>query len=265
MRRELPWLKTGNFCLLAFAQLDIGVSDMSGPIFSADFQELEWDEEDHPRSRLFDDNFYSTGDGRLECQHVFLAGNGLPEGWLGRDHHVIGELGFGTGLNMLETWHTWTKVRRPGQMLSLVTFELALMDPASMRRAIAHWPELLPRCDRLLTGLTERRAGLEVISLDAQTDLTVIPGDCRNTLPRWSGMVDSWFLDGFSPSKNPEMWALDTTEQVFCHTNPGGSFATYASAGWVRRNFQQAGFEVQRKPGFGRKRHMSTGRRPLAL
>jgi tRNA U34 5-methylaminomethyl-2-thiouridine-forming methyltransferase MnmC len=87
----------------------------------------------------------------------------------------------------------------------------------------------------------------------------VICGDARVTLPEWTGRADAWFLDGFSPAKNPELWSDELLKSVASHTAPGGTFATYTAAGHVRRALSDAGFHVERRPGFGRKRHMSAG------
>jgi tRNA U34 5-methylaminomethyl-2-thiouridine-forming methyltransferase MnmC len=88
----------------------------------------------------------------------------------------------------------------------------------------------------------------------------VIVGDVRDTLPAWQGRADAWFLDGFSPAKNPEMWGEALMAEVAAHTGAQGSFATYTAAGHVRRALQAAGFQVERRAGFGHKRHMSVGR-----
>lgn len=88
---------------------------------------------------------------------------------------------------------------------------------------------------------------------------TVIVGDARETLAAWDGRADAWFLDGFSPARNPELWGPDLMAQVARHTAPDGSFATYTAAGHVRRALSEAGFTVSRAPGFAGKRHMSRG------
>lgn len=88
---------------------------------------------------------------------------------------------------------------------------------------------------------------------------TVIVGDARETLAAWDGRADAWFLDGFSPARNPELWGPDLMAQVARHTAPDGSFATYTAAGHVRRALSEAGFAVSRAPGFAGKRHMSRG------
>ena len=89
---------------------------------------------------------------------------------------------------------------------------------------------------------------------------TIILGDARQTLTTWTGKADAWFLDGFSPAKNPELWSPDLMAEVARHTAPGGTFATYTAAGHVRRALAEAGFTVTRQSGFGSKRHMTTGR-----
>src|SRR5690606_20202981 len=89
---------------------------------------------------------------------------------------------------------------------------------------------------------------------------TLITGDARTTLPRWQGRADAWFLDGFSPAKNPELWEPALLRQVALHTAPNGTLATYTAAGFVRRGLSDAGFTVERRKGYGRKRHMTTAR-----
>jgi tRNA U34 5-methylaminomethyl-2-thiouridine-forming methyltransferase MnmC len=88
----------------------------------------------------------------------------------------------------------------------------------------------------------------------------VVEGDARDCLPLWQGKADAWYLDGFSPAKNPELWSPDLMEEVARHTAPGGTFATYTAAGFVRRGLRDAGFAVERLPGHGSKRHMTAGR-----
>jgi tRNA U34 5-methylaminomethyl-2-thiouridine-forming methyltransferase MnmC len=115
---------------------------------------------------------------------------------------------------------------------------------------------LAPRAARLLGGV---RAG-GVIDLGDGVALTVIAGDARETLLDWQGQADAWFLDGFSPAKNPELWGADLMAKVACHTAPHGTVATYTAAGFVRRGLADAGFDVTRLPGYGRKRHMTRAR-----
>ena len=95
-----------------------------------------------------------------------------------------------------------------------------------------------------------------------QLTLNVVVGDARETLNIWNNNANSWFLDGFSPAKNPELWTAELMKDVVKHTLPNGTCATYTAAGFVRRGLQDAGFEVTRTAGYGRKRHMTVGRLP---
>lgn len=214
--------------------------------------ELDWKENGVPVSRRFDDPYYSLDNGVAETQHVFLAGNDLPARF--RDGFHVAELGFGTGLNFLVTLDAWRKAGTQGR-LRFTSFEAYPMPMEDMLTALASF-EGLPvevfRDDTDCTHLTPQVHGPDF-------DLRVIYGDARTTLPGWDGKADAWFLDGFSPAKNPELWEPSLMAAVAQHTAPGGTLATYSAAGAVRRGLTEAGFRVERHPGFGRKRHMVRG------
>ncbi|MEO1106918.1 MAG: tRNA (5-methylaminomethyl-2-thiouridine)(34)-methyltransferase MnmD [Pseudomonadota bacterium] len=210
--------------------------------------EVTWTEDQIPVSDRFDDPYYSLQNGVEETRHVFLAGNDLPARFVPGFH--IAELGFGTGLNMLTTWSAWEQAGHTTR-LNFTSFEAYPMEPADMRRALTAFPELAPWADRFLEQWTGRGCLLDTLAL------TVIEGDARQTLQKWQGHADAWFLDGFSPAKNPELWGADLMQQVADHTVQGGTAATYTAAGFVRRGLEDAGFQVSRTPGYGRKRHMT--------
>ncbi len=215
---------------------------------------LEWKDGAIPVSRRFDDPYFSLQGGLAETRHVFLAGNDLPARLADGFH--IAELGFGTGLNMLATLLAWQAKGGAGR-LRFTSFEAFPLSADEIARALHAFPEALAVAGPFLEAW---RAGEREIALPG-LDLRVIEGDARQTLPAWEGQADAWFLDGFSPAKNPELWADDLMAQVFDHTFPGGSFSTYTAAGHVRRALAAAGFVVERRPGFGSKRHMSCGRK----
>ena len=219
---------------------------------------LDWDETGQPRSVAFGDQFYSREDGRAECAHVFIAGNSLPDRWKGRERFQIAELGFGTGLNLVETWRQWIAFREPGQHLAFTSFEAFPMTADDMARALAKWPELAGLAEIFVTAW--RGTGPDkALELDSQTSLKVESGQALERVSSWGESADAWYLDGFSPARNPDMWSAELMQAVFDHTTPGGSFATYAAAGWVRRNLAAAGFSVERREGFGSKREMLAG------
>ncbi|NDW46603.1 tRNA (5-methylaminomethyl-2-thiouridine)(34)-methyltransferase MnmD [Ruegeria sp. PrR005] len=211
---------------------------------------LSWTEDRVPVSEQFDDPYFSLQNGLEETRHVFLAGNDLPARFAPGFH--IAELGFGTGLNMLTVWSEWERAGR-ADPLRFTSFEAFPMAVADQARALAVFPELAPWATRFLEAWKGGTCDLGTLHL------TVVEGDARRTLPGWDGVADAWFLDGFSPAKNPELWGKELLTHVANHTAPGGTVATYTAAGFVRRGLEAAGFTVTRSPGYGRKRHMTQG------
>ncbi len=212
--------------------------------------QLDWRETESgvvPISTQFDDPYYSLDNGLAETRHVFLNGNRLPERY--RDGFHIAELGFGTGLNFLAALQCFRDAETTGT-LQFTSFEAYPMTQEDLNRALAPYTEL--PIQLLDTDLT---AGLN----GPDFQLNLIIGDARETIQNWTGRADAWFLDGFSPAKNPELWDDRLMKQVGNHTAQNGTFATYTAAGHVRRALSEAGFDVERVLGFGRKRHMSIG------
>ena len=209
--------------------------------------DLEW-RDGAPVSVRFDDPYFSVNDGLAEARHVFLGGNDLPERFCEGFH--IAELGFGSGLNLLAAWKAWEDAGMTTP-LRFTSFEAFPMDGKQMAKALSVWPKLADYAERLLAGGLQMRTDT--------LELNVIIGDARETLPKWGGKADAWFLDGFSPVKNPELWSPEIMQAVGKHTAPNGTFATYTAAGHVRRALIDAGFNVTRLKGHGNKRHMSTG------
>ncbi|PID36316.1 MAG: FAD-dependent oxidoreductase [Rhodobacterales bacterium] len=216
------------------------------------FAEISWRDEVTPLSNRFDDPYFNLANGLEETRHVFLSGNDLADR-LQNDLHIA-ELGFGTGLNLIALWLEWRRVG--GGKLRFTSFEAFPMNPEDMARALSAFPEAFEAAGPLLAA---REAGLDTFDM-AGIEVELIIGDARETLPRWGGKANAWFLDGFSPAKNPELWDADLLQAVADHTAPGGTAATYTAAGFVRRNLQAAGFDVTRAPGYGRKRHMTRAR-----
>ncbi|MGE4327046.1 MAG: tRNA (5-methylaminomethyl-2-thiouridine)(34)-methyltransferase MnmD [Pseudodonghicola sp.] len=216
--------------------------------------ELTWRDGGVPVSTRFDDPYFSLDNGMAETRHVFLAGNDLPARF--GPGFQVAELGFGTGLNLLSAWALWEESGQQGA-LGFTTFEAFPMAPADMAQALRAFPDLAPWAARFLAAWQ----GTGRVDLDTLR-FEMIEGDARATLPEWQGCADAWFLDGFAPAKNPELWGDDLLAQVARHTVPGGTAATYTAAGFVRRGLEAAGFAVERAPGFGRKRHMTRARMP---
>lgn len=210
---------------------------------------LSWRDGSVPVSEQFDDPYFSIQDGLAETEHVFLAGNDLPKRFAPGFH--IAELGFGTGLNLLAAWKLWEESGQSGT-LQFTSFEAFPMIPTDMAKALEAFPDVTPWAERFLA----KWSGEGACTVDTLR-FEMIRGDARLSLPEWTGQADAWFLDGFSPAKNPELWGEDLMAEVARHTAPGGTAATYTAAGFVRRGLEAAGFTVTRIPGYGRKRHMT--------
>ena len=214
--------------------------------------DVDWRDSGVPVSRQFDDPYYSLEDGVAETRHVFLAGNSLPGRF--RDGFHVAELGCGTGLNFLVTLAAWRASNTDGK-LHFTSFEAFPLPMADMIRALNAFDGL--DMDFIVDDADQTHLSPRIHGPDFE--LHVIYGDARDTLPDWNGVADAWFLDGFSPAKNPELWGDELMAAVGQHAAAGGTFATYTAAGFVRRALDGAGFAVERVPGFGRKRHMSRG------
>ncbi len=224
---------------------------------------IDWHDDGQPRSRRFGDVYFSAQDGLAESRAVFLQGCGLPDAWVGRRRFVVGELGFGTGLNIAALLDLWHKTRPPGGFLNIFSVEAFPVSANEAMRALAHWPELsdIGRClvDRW-PGCARGRHRVDLPEFDAILDVAIM--DVRDALTGWTGRADAWFLDGFSPSLNPQMWTDDVLGLVAARSAPGARAATFTVAGQVRRGLTKAGFTAQKHPGFGRKRERLEARWP---
>jgi tRNA 5-methylaminomethyl-2-thiouridine biosynthesis bifunctional protein len=226
---------------------------------------VAWGEDGVPRSPRFGDVYYSSAGGLAEARTVFLDGCGLPDAWAGRSRFVVGELGFGSGLNILALLDLWRRARPVGAHLQIFSVEAFPMPAADARRALAPWPELGDLAEGLLARWPRRAKGfhrLDFADLGASLDLAVM--DVTEALDAWSGRADAWFLDGFSPSRNPAMWSHEVLAGVARRSVAGARIATFTVAGAVRRGLEANGFQVEKKPGFAAKRERLEARAPTA-
>lgn len=230
--------------------------------------DLEWDEHGAPRSSRFDDVYFSRAGGLAESEYVFLAHNDLPHRFRSLhagDSFTIAETGFGTGLNFLLAWRQFDRDASADATLHYLSAEAFPLSPADLTRALALWPELADYAAPLLAQYPPAVPGFHRLVLaGGRVRLTLMFDDATSaygsTYSDGHGRVDAWFLDGFSPDKNPEMWRDALFREMARLSKPDASFATFSAAGFVRRGLQNAGFTVVRAKGFGRKREMLCGR-----
>lgn len=218
-----------------------------------------WDD-GTPVSSRFGDVYYSRGEGLAEKRHVFLAGCGLPDAWQGQSTFTICELGFGTGLTFLATCRLWTETAAPHARLNYLAVEGHPLHPDDLRRCLAPWDALGAEAAALLRVYPAPSPGFHRLHIGAGITLTLLCGDAAEVLSQTEATVDAWYLDGFSPSKNPGMWSESVLRAVARLSRPGARLATYTAAGQVRRSLQDAGFAVELAEGFGRKRDMIRAR-----
>lgn len=210
------------------------------------------------RSVAFDDVYFSARGGPAETEHVFLAGNRLPERWQHRARFTIGELGFGTGLNFLVAWKKF--IETGDGHLHFISIEKFPLTPAQLEEALAHQPALRAQAQQLIAHYPLRLPGLHRLQFDRVT-LTLGSGDVAELLPEIDAQIDAWFLDGFAPAKNDAMWSEPVLGQIARLSAPGATFATFTAAGAVKRGLQAVGFTVEKVQGYAHKRDMLVGRR----
>ncbi|MEM6812090.1 MAG: tRNA (5-methylaminomethyl-2-thiouridine)(34)-methyltransferase MnmD [Pseudomonadota bacterium] len=213
-----------------------------------------------PRSEQFNDIYFSADDGLAETQHVFINGNNLPQAWENSENFVICETGFGTGLNFLAAWHLFEKTAHTDQTLDFISFEKYPLTPDEIQKALEPWQSHFDEKIKLLCeNYPISVRGFHRIKINSQITFTLIFDDVNEAIPELDANVDSWFLDGFTPTKNPDMWSVTLFENMARLSKEGASFATFTAAGDVRRGLEDVGFIVEKSEGFGRKRDMIKG------
>jgi len=213
------------------------------------------DEDGCARAPETGDVYFSAEDGLAESRAVFLQGCGLPQRWTDRAEFTIAELGFGTGLNIAALLELWRRTRPAGARLHIVTVEGRPLSRVQAEAAFARWPELSDVAARLLANWPPRWSGAHRRRFDELgVTLTILHEDAEAALAQADFRADAWFLDGFAPARNPQMWSEAVMREMARLSAPGAVAATFTVAGAVRRGLEAVGFRVEKKPGFGRKR-----------
>lgn len=233
---------------------------LTTPTTSWQHAKLDWNEK-QPFSAAYQDIYFSTDNGLLETEYVFLQGNDLAIRWTPSNirNFTIIETGFGTGLNFLCAARLWLK-NGPGQAtLHFISVEKHPLTEQDMTAALDLWPELKDLATPLLTQYPTLINGQTISLYNNSIQLTLLIGDATEQLKQIENHADAWFLDGFSPAKNPSMWHPPLFEQMARLSHPQTTFATFTSAGMVRRGLSATGFNVIKRAGFGKKREMIHG------
>ncbi|MDF1644409.1 MAG: bifunctional tRNA (5-methylaminomethyl-2-thiouridine)(34)-methyltransferase MnmD/FAD-dependent 5-carboxymethylaminomethyl-2-thiouridine(34) oxidoreductase MnmC [Pseudomonadales bacterium] len=254
--------------------------DQSDLSFGLAEPDLQWNDTGQPYSTEYQDIYFSRTSGLDETEHVFIEGNRLRQRFseLNRpqqnQNFTVAETGFGTGLNFLTTCSIWDQIDTGDACLHFISVEKAPLSRQQLQQAFQIWPELKPYQERLLDGYPERLKGIHRLHFphqvrvgsqkpQANIQLTLLFGDALEMLQQLSGNtkfgVNAWFLDGFAPSRNPDLWSPELFSEIGRLSASNATFSSYTAAGHVRRGMEAVGFEIEKVPGFGTKREMSRG------
>lgn len=213
-----------------------------------------------PYSDEFQDIYFSAEDGLAETRHVFLNGNRLPERFKDSPRFTICETGFGTGLNFFAAWQTFEETAKSGDFLNYISFEKYPLTPEKIRAALSPWAHGF--CDKIEQFLAQYIPGIpgeHIMYFNRNVRLLLIQDDVNDALPKLNMSVDAWFLDGFAPAKNPDMWGDTLFQNMKRLSATDASVATFTAAGIVKRGLESAGYAVTKTKGYGRKRDMLVG------
>ncbi len=241
-------------------------------MFKVSHANIHFNRDNTPVSEQFDDVYFSNQDGLQESEYVFQQGNRLWQRWqdFSQPHFVIAETGFGTGLNFFAVTTLFRDFRRqhpeaPLKRLFFISFEKYPLQREQLKTAHQAYPQFSDLADRLQQYWLEPIVGCYRFHF-AETTLDLWFGDIADNLPQlgdyMANKIDAWFLDGFAPSKNPQMWNDALYRQMFRYTKPQGTFATFTAASAVKKGLESAGFTVEKRKGYGKKRECLNGSKP---
>ena len=240
-------------------------------MFTIQHAKIHFNQENTPVSDKFDDVYFSNQDGLAETHYVFLEGNQLWERWVHYQeaHFVIAETGFGTGLNFFAVTTLFREFRQkypdsPLKRLYFISFEKYPLLLYALQQAHLAYPQFSHLAQHLQQHWLNPIQGCYRFHFD-ETTLDLWFGDVAENLPQlgdyMNDKIDAWFLDGFAPSKNPDMWNEQLYQQMFRFTKPQGTFATFTAASAVRKGLENAGFNITKRKGFGKKRECLSGQK----
>ncbi len=214
------------------------------------------------KSDHYDDVYFSAQDGLAETSYVFLDGNNLPAAFNDIDRFTIAETGFGTGLNFLAAWDLFEKYKKPGQSLKFISVEKHPLQKNIIEQELEQWSDQIGLQLKVMLDMYPERPESQTdifLNVNSDVSLHIMIGDAAARLSQADFTADCWFLDGFSPAVNPDMWTDEIFAQVSRLSASHTTLASFTAAGFVRRGLIEAGFDISKRRGFGRKRDMIIG------
>lgn len=234
-------------------------------------------------SLAYDDVYSMPRHAQAESHFVFLEKNDLPRRFAAlwaeaasrrtAARFVVAELGFGTGLNFMQTLRLWRDIAAQHPMvpsplrprLFYISTEKHPLRPGDLAAMHADWPDMAANCAELQQAYPPLVPGYHQREMAGGETLLLLLGDAQDLLPQLQARVEAWYLDGFSPAKNPALWSDVILAQMQRLSAPGATISTFSAAKAVRDGLAAAGFTVEKVPGYGVKRKMLTARLPGAV
>ncbi|MEJ6078892.1 FAD-dependent 5-carboxymethylaminomethyl-2-thiouridine(34) oxidoreductase MnmC [Vibrio sp. 1-Bac 57] len=238
--------------------------------------QLNWSDQSEPYSTMFDDIYFNNNQGHCESQYVFFEGNHLAHRWVNfkQKQFCIVETGFGSGLNFLNSAQQFinfkkNNIEKPLQRLHFISFEKYPLTSNDIQLSLKKLPQFSNLLESLVVQYPMPLLGCHRLFFDGgNIILDLWFGDINEQIDNLSnthnGIADAWYLDGFNPSTNPDMWHLALFKKMVALSNPQATLATFTAAGFVRRALNESGFIMQKRKGYGKKREMLVGYIPEA-
>ena len=208
-------------------------------------------------SKSYNDIYFDKLNGPQETEHVYLNTNNLTKKFKNKQKFVIAEIGFGTGLNFILTWKLWKENRKTNGSLTYISFENAPLSKKDIKKVYKKFKKLDGYSSFLLKNIPARCKSTHRIFIKADNINLILIYDDITSLINFNFKADTWFLDGFSPKKNPLVWTDKLFKQLYNFTNLDGSLSTFSVAGHIRRGLLKAGFKVSKVSGYGNKKEIS--------
>ncbi len=240
---------------------------------TATFAQIDWTDPANPASRQFNDIYFSTAGGEEETIHTFIAGNQIMQrlsALAKGSTFTIGETGFGTGSNLLVLLNQCSEIIKDRQIrleyFSVEKYPLEVADMQFSHKHFANFPDITDAFLATYQKLNFQETVVSFTLLNNQVKVLLYLTDINQALTKWrqnyKGRVNAWFLDGYAPSKNPDMWSQELFDTMFLCAERDCTLATYTVAARVRQGLSGAGFHIAKAQGFGRKKEMLLGSYP---
>jgi len=222
--------------------------------------QLQWKDE-LPFSLDANDIFFQD-EALNEIEHVFIKPNEIKHRSSVEKNLIVGEIGFGFGLNFLSTCQTWIQNSNEG-LLTYLSIDHKIASHDEIKKLFKKFNKLNDLKMTFFDCFEPIHQGINKFFFPQwRVELIIYVGDVLDAISDLNKnfKADAWYLDGFDPKLNNVMWSDPVLDFIQMHSYKNTTISTFTAAGFVRRGLTQRGFEVERKKGFKFKRHHITGK-----